>query len=214
LKKISIQLRSGKEIKIHNLKISTGEPNFIIALGHGVESGQGNDNVFRYIQVTNVSADEMPQKMNALLQDLEMEMNGKAVHSVFSAKSRTWQYAFFEPGSSSVGGISVKAEAPAQIMLREDGNCWVLSAQNPIPDVSRQSLSFETSLRLTPGVYSYMTKGVYRMEGESVTVSGCGESCRVTFELPDIRDEEKYNHQTELYSAMPITVRIPKEESR
>lgn len=213
LKKISLRLRTGKEIKIHNLRISTGEPNFIIALGHGAEPGQENDNAFRYIQLTNVSAKEMPERVEALLNELEFEMKEKSVHSVFSAQSKTRQYAFFEPGSGCAGGIRVKSEEAAQLMLREDGDCWVLTVQNPMPDADKSNMTFETSLRLTPGVYTYTTKGIYPMEGETVTVNDCEEGSIVRIELPDRRNEEKYNYQSGLYSAMPITVRIPGQAS-
>ena len=95
-------------------------------------------------------------------------------------------------------------------MLRDTGDGWVLSVNNPMPDGKKQTLSFTLSVALAPGVYTYRTGGVVPCEGETVTVEKNGDGSKVTVELPDIRDEARYNYQTDLYAAVPIVVRIPK----
>lgn len=210
MKRLSLQIKSGKEINITDRKIANKKPNFIIALSHGTEPGQTLDNSYRYIQLPNVSAEEMPARVEALLKDLEFVLQKGAAHAVFSDTDKTWQYAFFKPGSISVGKTTVTSKDVAQIMLRDNGTEWVLSVNNPIPDGQKQTLTFSTSTKLPAGIYTYQTRGVYPLEGETVTITPEGKGSKVTVELPDSRDAEKYNYQSDLYAATPIIVNIPK----
>ena len=50
---------------------------------------------------------------------------------------------------------------------------------------------------------------MYPLEGETVTVSPDKDGAKVVIELPDIRDEKRYNYQSDLYAATPIVVNIP-----
>ncbi|OUO00925.1 polysaccharide lyase family 8 super-sandwich domain-containing protein [Bacteroides clarus] len=211
VKKLSLQIKSGKEINITDRTIADKKPNFIIAVSHGVQPGQNRDNAYRYIQLPNVSAEEMPERVEALLKDLEFTMQDGAAHAVYSDTDKTWQYAFFKPGSISVGKTTVTSNDVAQIMLRDNGAEWVLSVNNPMPDGQKQTLTFSTSAKLPAGTYTYQTKGVYPLEGETVTVTSEGKGSKVTVELPDSRDAAKYNYQSDLYAATPIIVNIPKK---
>ena len=211
VKQLSLQIKSGKEINITDRTIADKKPNFIIAVSHGVQPGQNRDNAYRYIQLPNVSAEEMPERVEALLQDLEFTMQDGAAHAVYSDTDKTWQYAFFKPGSISVGKTTVTSNDVAQIMLRDNGAEWVLSVNNPMPDGQKQTLTFSTSAKLPAGTYTYQTKGVYPLEGETVTVTSEGKGSKVTVELPDSRDAAKYNYQSDLYAATPIIVNIPKK---
>ena len=211
VKQLSLQIKSGKEINITDRTIADKKPNFIIAVSHGVQPGQNRDNAYRYIQLPNVSAEEMPERVEALLKDLEFSMQDGAAHAVYSDTDKTWQYAFFKPGSISVGKTTVTSNDVAQIMLRDNGAEWVLSVNNPMPDGQKQTLTFSTSAKLPAGTYTYQTKGVYPLEGETVTVTSEGKGSKVTVELPDSRDAAKYNYQSDLYAATPIIVNIPKK---
>ena len=211
VKKLSLQIKSGKEINITDRTIADKKPNFIIAVSHGVQPGQNRDNAYRYIQLPNVSAEEMPERVEALLKDLEFTMQDGAAHAVYSDTDKTWQYAFFKPGSISVGKTTVTSNDVAQIMLRDNGAEWILSVNNPMPDGQKQTLTFSTSAKLPAGIYTYQTKGVYPLEGETVTVTSEGKGSKVTVELPDSRDAAKYNYQSDLYAATPIIVNIPKK---
>ena len=211
VKKLSLQIKSGKEINITDRTIADKKPNFIIAVSHGVQPGQNRDNAYRYIQLPNVSAEEMPERVEALLKDLEFTMQDGAAHAVYSDTDKTWQYAFFKPGSISVGKTTVTSNDVAQIMLRDNGAEWILSVNNPMPDGQKQTLTFSTSAKLPAGTYTYQTKGVYPLEGETVTVTSEGKGSKVTVELPDSRDAAKYNYQSDLYAATPIIVNIPKK---
>lgn len=211
VKQLSLQIKSGKEINITDRTIADKKPNFIIAVSHGVQPGQNRNNAYRYIQLPNVSAEEMPERVEALLKDLEFTMQDGAAHAVYSDTDKTWQYAFFKPGSISVGKTTVTSNDVAQIMLRDNGAEWVLSVNNPMPDGQKQTLTFSTSAKLPAGTYTYQTKGVYPLEGETVTVTSEGKGSKVTVELPDSRDAAKYNYQSDLYAATPIIVNIPKK---
>ena len=211
VKQLSLQIKSGKEINITDRTIADKKPNFIIAVSHGVQPGQNGDNAYRYIQLPNVSAEEMPERVEALLKDLEFTMQDGAAHAVYSDTDKTWQYAFFKPGSISVGKTTVTSNDVAQIMLRDNGAEWILSVNNPMPDGQKQTLTFSTSAKLPAGTYTYQTKGVYPLEGETVTVTSEGKGSKVTVELPDSRDAAKYNYHSDLYAATPIIVNIPKK---
>jgi len=103
----------------------------------------------------------------------------------------------------------VTSDDVALIMLRDNGDSWTLSASNPMPDGKKQRLSFRVSTPLAAGTYTYRTKGMYPLEGETVTVSPDKDGAKVVIELPDIRDEKRYNYQSDLYAATPIVVNIP-----
>ena len=86
----------------------------------------------------------------------------------------------------------------------------MLSVQNPVPDGKKQTLSFRLSQPLPEGIYTYRTPGIYPMEGETVAITREGQGCRVEVQLPDIRDAEHYNYQSDLYAAVPIVINIAK----
>ena len=98
----------------------------------------------------------------------------------------------------------------AQIMLREDDGCWMLSVGNPMPDGEKQTLSFRLSVRLPQGTYPYRVGGIYPCDGETVKITDDGKGSRVTVELPDRQDAAHYNYQTDLYAATPIVIHISK----
>lgn len=209
-KQSRLLIKTGKEINCTDREIADGKPGFIIAIDHGVTPGQEWDNSYRYILIPNVSSEDMPQRVNTILKDLEFEQKEAAAHAVYSAQEKTWQYGFFEPGACTVGQITATTEDVAQIMLRDNGENWTLSVQNPVPDGEKQTLTFTLSASLPQGTYAYRVGGVYPMEGETVTVTPEGPGCKITVELPDSRDAAKYNYQSDLYAATPIVVTIPK----
>ena len=208
--KLQLLIRSGKEINVTDRSIAQGRPGFIIALSHGVEPGKELSNAYRYVQLPNVTAEEMPQRVKELMEDLEFTVQESTAHAIYSEKDCTRQYAFFKPAAIKVGDIEVKADDVAQLMLREEDKQWVLSVNNPMPDGKKQTMTFHISEKLPEGTYTYRARGVYPLEGETVTVTPEGNGCEVTVELPDNRDAERYNYQSDLYAATPILVNIPK----
>lgn len=208
--KLQLLIKTGKEINATDPREAGGKPNFIIAIGHGAVPGEEWSDACRYIQLPNVSAEEMAEKVEALLGSLELVQKPKSAHAAYSADEKTWQYAFFRPDEIEAGGVKVVSDDVAEIMLRDTGDGWVLSVGNPMPDGKKQTLSFTLSLALKPGVYAYPVPGMNPYEGETVTVTSEGARSRVTVELPDIRDAARYGCQSDLYSAVPVVVRIPK----
>lgn len=209
-KKLQLLIKTGKEINITDRRIANKTPGFIIAVNHGITPGEEWDNSYRYIMLPNIGKEEMPERVKEVLKDLEFAQQASTAHAVYSDKDKTWQYAFFQPGTISAGKIEVFSEDVAQIMLRDNGNNWTLSVNNPMPDGQKQTLSFNLSTKLSEGTYNYLVGGVYPREGETVTVITNDRGSKVTVELPDARDAAHYNYQSDLYAATPIIINIPK----
>jgi hypothetical protein len=51
--------------------------------------------------------------------------------------------------------------------------------------------------------------GIYPQPGETVTVERSGDGGKVTVQLPDMRDDARYNYQAPLYAGMPVLATIP-----
>lgn len=208
--KLELLIKTGKEVNTTDLKIANKKPNFIIALNHGMNPGSELDDNYVYYLIPNVSKEEMKAKVADLQKDIATTQNAASSHAAYSAADKTWQYAFFKPGTASVGKMEVTSEDVALIMLRDNGNSWILSASNPMPDGKKQTLTFYTNMSLKAGTYVYQTKGMQKLEGETVTISPAKDGSKIVVELPDIRDEKKYNYQSDLYAATPIVVEIAK----
>ena len=166
-------------------------PGFIIAVDHGANPGEKWDNSYRYILLPNVDKEEMSERVRELQEELEFIRQDASVHGVYSAKDKVWQYAFFQPDSTSVGGVEVASEDVAQIMLREETGHWILSVGNPMPDGKKQVMSFRLSVRLPQGIYTYRVGGIYPHEGETVSVVDDGKGSKVivdclTYGMPHV----------------------------
>ncbi len=209
-RKTQLLIKTGEAVNTTDRRVSDGKPNYIIALNHGVTPGQVWEDNYRYILLPNVSAEEMPARVASLLKDIKFEQQTGKAHAAYSVPDKAWQFAFFEPGTISVGGIEASSDDTAQIMLRDEGDHWMLSVQNPVPDGKKQTLSFRLSQLLPEGIYTYRTPGIYPMEGETVAITREGQGCRLEVQLPDIRDAEHYNYQSDLYAAVPIVINIAK----
>lgn len=98
----------------------------------------------------------------------------------------------------------------AMVMIQNNDKEWILSMGNPQPDGKKQTLRFTTNMLLPEGVYKYKLGGIYPIEGETVCIKRIGNMTEVTAEIPDIRDEKKYNYQSDLYAAAPIVIKISK----
>ena len=205
--KTGLRIKAGTEINITDKRISNDVPGFIIAIDHGINPENAS---YCYVQIPNVSLEDMPAKVKELEKDIEFNIDDRNVHAVYSDNDKTWQYGFFNSGKAKAGDIEVKASDIMQVMLRDNGKEWILSVNNPVPDGRKQKLTFEISKRLPEGKYLYKTKGMHEIEGESVEITDAGNGSRVTVELPDIRDAKKYNYQSDLYAASPIVIAIPK----
>lgn len=208
---MQLLIKTGKEINITDRRKSVKVPGFIIAVDHGANPGEKWDNSYRYILLPNVDKEEMSERVRELQEELEFIRQDASVHGVYSAKDKVWQYAFFQPDSTSVGGVEVASEDVAQIMLREETGHWILSVGNPMPDGKKQVMSFRLSVRLPQGIYTYRVGGIYPHEGETVSVVDDGKGSKVIVELPDIRDAARYNYQSDLYASVPIVIDFPKE---
>lgn len=183
------------------------QPGFIIAIDHGTNPKQAG---YAYAMIANASDSQMPAIAKKLGEGYSFVSNVAKSHALRAADG-TMQYAFFEPGEITLDGMTVSASDAAQLMLRETADSYILAASNPAPDDSKTSLTFTTSKPLPAGTYSYTAGGIYPIEGETVTVTPEGKGSRIVVELPDRRDEAKYNYQTILYSGVPVVINIPKK---
>lgn len=208
-----VRIQTGTKINITDREIKVAgkkEPGFIIAIDHGINPDNAK---YAYAMLPNVPAKEMNATVKSLLKDYTFATEKTKAHAI-KIGNKNIQAAFFEPCEISVGGITVRAHDVSQFMLRESSDSYILSASNPAPDDSRTSLTFTTSKILPAGVYNYTIGGIYPVEGETVIVSHEGLGSKIVVEIPDSRDEEKYNYQTILYSGAPITVIIPKKNAQ
>lgn len=208
--KLQLLIKTGKEINTTDRAIADKQPNFIIALNHGMNPGSSLDDNYTYYLIPNVSKEEMKAKVKKLQKDIAIVRHTASAHAVYSSKDRIRQYAFFKSGTISIGKVEVTSEDAALIILRENGDHWTLSVSNPMPDGKKQRLTFHTNIPLTAGTYAYQTKGIYPLEGETVTISPENGRTKVIVEIPDIRDELRYNYQSDLYAASPIVIDISK----
>lgn len=208
--KAEIRIVTGDSINVtdRHMKVKGGrKPGFIIAIDHGKDPAGGS---YTYAMIPNATASDMPEVTADIAGDYKFVKNGSKAHALQGSDGMR-QYAFFEPSAVGVGGLTVTASQPSQFMLRESDGGYTLAVQNPVPDDSMQTLSFVTSRPLPAGTYSYTCGGIYPAEGETVTVTPEGKGSKIVVELPDRRDEQKYNYQTMLYSGVPVVVNIPKK---
>ncbi len=183
------------------------DPNYIIALAHGVEPSQ--ESAYLYFVVPNVSAEQMDKVTADYLSSIKYNVASKAAQGLYNESEKTLQAAFFEGGEIKLGNDIVRSDSPAMISMRESGSDVVLAISNPSPSLDKQQLTLYTSKRLAEGEYSYRVGGIYPREGERVTITKEGEMSKIVVELPDERDQAFYNYQAELYNATPIVITIP-----
>lgn len=206
----TIRVVTGDEVNVTDceMKVKGGrKPGYIIAVSHGANPSEGS---YVYAVIPNVTARDMPAVASEIARDYEFVRNGSTAHALRNSDG-TSQFAFFEPGSVTVGDLTVSASDAAQFMLRETTDGYTLSVQNPVPDDAKQTLTFTTSKPLPAGTYEYTCGGIYPIAGETVTITPEGKGSKIIVELPDSRDETKYNYQTILYSGVPVVVNIPKK---
>lgn len=207
----TLRIVTGDSINVTDpaLRAKIGRAGFIIALDHGTHPAEGTD-TYRYALAAHATAASMPGLLDEFERDITFAASDSTAHALRSARHGIRQFAFFRPGSVTLDGLTVSADAPAQLMLRDTpgGGC-MLSVGNPAPDDSRATLTFILSEPLPAGTYPYTIGGIYPMEGETITIAPHGAGSKVTVELPDARDSEKYAGRTPLYSAAPIILRLP-----
>ena len=209
-KKSVVTIRTGKEINVTDRAIADDVPNMIISINHGMNPcKEGLDNDYLFYQIPNVTAKDMAQLMKSVQKEISV-LRKDSVHAVYSNKEKIHQFAFYAPGKVELAGMEVESDDVAMIMLKENDKDWTLSMGNPMPDGVKQTLRFVTNVNLPEGEYRYQVGGVYPLEGETVSVKRIGDKTEVIAQIPDRRDEKRYNYQTDLYASTPIVVRISK----
>ncbi|MGJ7032547.1 polysaccharide lyase family 8 super-sandwich domain-containing protein [Niabella hirudinis] len=198
-------IKTGKEINITDTSIASDAPNYIIAIDHGANPASAG---YAYALVPNVTAAQMPATTERYAKEVLYKKEENA-HAFYDSATKTWQAAFFKAGEVNIGEMTIKAEQPAQLMLRHTGNGWKLTVSNPVPNINTRQLIFHISTPLKAGKYDYMLGGIYPRKGEYVTIRSEGKGAKMVAELADKRDDAFYNYQTVLYNAAPVGVEIP-----
>jgi len=202
-----IVIKTGAKINITDPANANKTPGYIVAINHGLEPVA--DQGYTYFLVPNVTANDMPAVLSRYAKDIQLKKDGKA-HGVYVQADKTWQAAFFKDATIAVGGLTVKAEAPALMILKDNGSSWKLTMSNPSPSIDKEQLVLHLSQALKPGKYAYKLGGIYPRDGEYVTITSEGKGSKIVAELADKRDESFYNYQAALYNAAPISIEIPK----
>lgn len=207
---VQVNIKTGTFINITDQTIANQEPNFIISINHGVNPTMGSiDNNYAFYQIPNVSKTDMIALIEKLPQEISYTYTD-SIHAVYSSKENIYQFAFFAPGKIRIDNVEIASEDASMIMFKEKSTEWIMSVGNPKPDGKKQILRFKTNIKLPQGIYPYNIGGIYPLQGETVSIQEKNNSTEVVVELPDIRDEKQYNYQTDLYSAAPIVIKIPK----
>ncbi|MGR5287739.1 polysaccharide lyase family 8 super-sandwich domain-containing protein [Vibrio maritimus] len=232
----SVMLRGGDAI---NSTHGDTQSVFHIAIDHGQHpSGEGVGSSYQYIAIPNVSAEQMPELVEQLKQQLVVRTNelSHVVYYRVDANREVVAMAFHQAGSESIatqGGepLNVSVDKPALVLLERNGDSWSVSVQDPLHHVDRNAmeendrrrLRFFTrndrnTLNLTinrglrSGQYDYQTQGhrIEHLAGQTVTVNGYGNQSELTIELPDQQDKA-YQGRHDLFTGMPATVVIAAE---
>ncbi|KDN55670.1 polysaccharide lyase family 8 super-sandwich domain-containing protein [Flavobacterium seoulense] len=203
--KQNIVIKTGKEVNTTDPDIANNTPNFIISIDHGLNPNK--DAGYFYSLVPNVSSKDMDAVLTKYQKEIVYKKEADA-HGVFTDK--TWELAFFKPSSITVADLTVKAESPALMILKDNGNKWKVTMSNPSPVIDKQQLVFHVSKPLKAGKYEYSLGGIYPRKGEFVTITSEEKGSKIVVELADKRDEAFYNYQAELYNAAPVSIEIDK----
>lgn len=207
--KQTIVVKTGGEINITDKANAAGTPNYIIAIDHGSNPTAANAGSYCYIVLPNVTAADMPALVKAHAQQLSYKTNADA-HALYDSKAKILQVGFFKAGTVVLNNISVKAEDPSEIIIREEGSNLKITMNNPVPALQKKQLVFHISMALKPGKYNYQFGGVYPRKGKMVAVEKEGNGTRLTVELVNEADEADFNYQAVLYNAAPVSITIPK----
>lgn len=205
----TIIIKTGAAIHATDTTIAPGAPGYLIAISHGINPTAANAGSYCYMVLPNTAAADMPARATHTAQQL-LYKNEADVHALCDTEAGVWQAGFFKPAGIALGAITVKADAPSQIMLRKENDNWKITMSNPAPAAGKKQLVFHLSLALRPGLYEYVHGGVYPLKGKTVRVEKEGSGSKLTVALPNEADEAHYNYQAALYNAAPVSVSIPR----
>ncbi|RIH63944.1 silent information regulator protein Sir2 [Mariniphaga sediminis] len=211
-KACGLAIKTGNKINVTDTRISNNEPNYVLAIGHGTNPGQQEDNSYFYLSVPNVSADEMPLLAARYANELNCNLTNDSIHAIYDQTEKITQIAFFKAGKITQNGKTFECDNTAMVMLKENHGNWTIAVGDPTADVYKKQITLHLSVPLKEGKYTYTVPGIYPRDGEYATVKREGKNSSIVIELPDTRDEAYYNYQSALYSGVPVVLEIPEEK--
>ncbi|MGR5305571.1 polysaccharide lyase family 8 super-sandwich domain-containing protein [Vibrio mediterranei] len=207
----------------------------LIAINHGTEiEGSGERSHYTYLTLPFVTADEMPQRVEEILNQLEVhqspEQQREAIYYRASSSSHEVAQIVFRAAGTQVfnNGLSVTSNKAALVqMVKLDGGEWSVTVTDPFahddPSVSAPTKHFQhialtspneivlnVNLKFSPGTYSYLTQGIKKqaLASQQVLVSSINDGTELTFQLPDEGDSSDYQGRENLYLGMPASIRV------
>ena len=87
-KKLELLIKTGTEINVTDRRKQVKKSGFIIAVNHGANPGTEWDNGYCYFMLPNVSKEEMPRRMEQLLEDVDSRQVDGVAHAVCSASDK------------------------------------------------------------------------------------------------------------------------------
>jgi hypothetical protein len=210
--KQELVIKTGDKIYVTDPNIASGNPNYLLAIGHGISPSASGGNQYQYMLIPNVEANEMPAILNRIRQDVKVRIQKDSIHSVFSEPDRVTQVAFFKKGKICTGNdLEIESKTPAMLMLSEQDDYWTISVGDPTADINLESMTIKLSIPLKDGRYDYEMPGIYPRPGEHAHVTSRGSGSTIVIELPDRRDAAHYQYQEALYAGAPVVLHIPKK---
>lgn len=206
---IRISLVTGSRINDTDTQRSAKSAVFHLSLNHGTNPLPATAE-YAYAIIPNVRARSMTSVVAKLQNQLRIQISDNDYHAVSHSGDSVTQAAFFKPASlAAENGLNISVNAAAMVLIKDNGD--ELQAVLSDPDYSKvePSISLTISRKLKSGTYPYATMGVWQQPAEAVKVSPVKAGTRLTFQLPDSTDVDRYNNRHEVYYGMPASVRIP-----
>jgi hypothetical protein len=213
LKGSTITLRTGDRVNVTDPGSSTGGLVFHLAIDHGVDPQKSDRTQYRYVLVPNVSAGEMPERMNSILENVHLVDGGNTVQGIHDERLGLTQLVFKESGQVQNDGIPVVGvNKAALVQIRENEFTWDLVITDPLHDENNRQIRVRTDIDIAPGVYAVSYTGVHPMSGEPVIVSKDADDALslITVNLPHRDLDERYAHKSALYNGAPVVISLPK----
>lgn len=211
--KQQLLITTGDKINVTETTIKNNKSlNYIIALNHGVNPDVTNSG-YHYVQVANVSADEMPKLLESYVNNTEILVTPKSYHAMSLKNENLKQVVFYESGTVDFKNYTISTNKPSLIIVKDMGKQVQLSFSDPLHSLDSSEVTIQISEQLKEGTYTYNFPGIKEKIGETAIVKSNNEGATITISLPDRKDGLFYNYQEQMYAGAPIVLTLKKASS-